>query len=750
MLKLQKEGNLLTTLILLTSVVVFAQLSVLFIFFFINNHTAAALFNFVAATQTLLYVTSVILPVVRFVLEQIVLYVLFVALIWYVTRSLGELCKLRERQIYTLGIVLWCVSVMAVIAANHCYFPSSHFTALDYSVLGSHVTVSAVKWLLIVLCVFLAVALCGTLINLVMQLYHNTHRLRHSLVLLLLLCVGLICVTHQFTTRPYAFSTATAQQPNVIVIGLDALRPDFIGVNNPNIHTPNIDQFVRSSTSFTDNYTPLARTFPAWMSILTSSYPKHNFVRGNFADLQHVHYNASLPAYLQQHGYETLFATDDTGALTLTKSMGFDHTLGPSQGVNTFLLGYLNDFPLSNLIVRTAVGKLLFPYSYGCHLAIATYAPNNFLNLVQQGLHQRTGKPLFLAIHFNLSGWPYYFERPNLNLTLPGMYSNDAEAADKQLGDFFQILAQNDLLTHSIVILLSDHGMGLGLPGDLMLTDARYQGNPRKIRLTRYAYSDDPHRYVISLENSAWKKGMHIDTSFGYGSDVLSRQQYQTLLAFKGYGVDLGKPHIVTERSSLLDIMPTLVDVLHLPHVANLEGESLKSYLFHPEYHVTKPRMFFLESGLTYPEMQQAHVSVDKVLAKLGKLYRVDAKTGLVFIPDDIQRLMSHDKERAIVWGDWALADFPATQRYAYGFDPIDKHHPHAQRSFHFITFVVPPRLFLINLKTKQWTNDMHQPFVRTAPLQPLLTKLRDFYGDELLAAKFSKKTEKLVTTSQN
>ena len=62
-----------------------------------------------------------------------------------------------------------------------------------------------------------------------------------------------------------------------------------------------------------------------------------------------------------------------------------------------------------------------------------------------------------------------------------------------------------------------------------------------------------------------FKHDYGVDTSFGYSGDLLSLKQNHTLLAFKAYGMDLGAAGAVGGISSLLDIFPTVIDLLNLP-----------------------------------------------------------------------------------------------------------------------------------------------------------------------------------------
>src|SRR5207247_493307 len=124
-----------------------------------------------------------------------------------------------------------------------------------------------------------------------------------------------------------------------------------------------------------------------------------------------------------------------------------------------FMLGTLNDLPLSNFIAPTIFGKLFFPYNYANHGSDFIYNPNNFLSEINNVLRKRPAdKPIFLSVHFNLSGWPFiwYNDRMSYGADVLSRYKNSVVGDDKLLANFFVLLKHNQLLNHAVIFLLSD------------------------------------------------------------------------------------------------------------------------------------------------------------------------------------------------------------------------------------------------------------------------------------------------------
>ena len=71
---------------------------------------------------------------------------------------------------------------------------------------------------------------------------------------------------------------------NVVLLGIDALRPDHLGSEGYFRDTaPAIDAFLSESVVFEEAFTPLARTYPSWTSLLTGSWPTTPPVRAGQA-----------------------------------------------------------------------------------------------------------------------------------------------------------------------------------------------------------------------------------------------------------------------------------------------------------------------------------------------------------------------------------------------------------------------------------------------------------------------------------
>jgi hypothetical protein len=719
----KKPRSLIKMLVTLTGFFILAQVLLLLI-----NASTVRVFDAAVSsslTRQILHSHIFISGLLHLLASQLLIYTLFIGLIWYLAVSIGELFSLRSTTSYLFGITLLFVSSTFVLCANYYFVPHSFFSNLMRDTLLSNPLADApMRYALAVTGWLLLTVACLAASNFCFSISKKRHRLRHATVLLI---IAIIVMVNTGSSPPItAGSIATAEKPNIIIIGIDAVRPDFVGFNNKSVTTtPHIDAFLQSGINFSTAYTALPRTFPSWTSILTGSYPKHTGARGNNTDFNEIVLDATLPKILRQAGYETIYSTDDTRFNNTNTLFGFDQVVTPPMGLNDFLLGTANDLPLSNLLITTPMGRLLFPYNYANHGAAITYAPRNYLQLLDETLARRAQKPLFIAVHFTVTHWPFYWFNDKLSITCGEgcRYQAGISEADKQVASFMEALQKNKLLDHAVVVLLSDHGTSMGLQGDRVTAAEHYQGDKAQIKkLTVTKYSRAPQN---SLD---FKNDYGIDTSYGYGGDVLSVKQYHALLAFKGYGVDIGKAHTVSDRTLLMDIAPTLLDLLNLPKLAHSDGLSLKPYFSESTdaHHPQSERPLFWESSFTLEEIEKQGISVEKVLAKTVKLYRMDPQSGLIFIKKDAEQGMGKNKQEAIIQGDWLLAQFPESAR-----TEVIYTEPSQEGALH--TRIEPRYMVLVNLKTGDWTLELDNAFARTAPLKSLREQLYAFYGAEIV-----------------
>lgn len=645
-------------LLILTGFFVFVELS----FFIQCNHAYLADFSFV--TDHLQLPKSILPGIIFYLFAQLLVHFLFCLFAWSLATAISN--KL------SFAIMVWILCLMTVLSANQYYFPNSKFSELN-ALMSNPTWIQAIFYF------------CALSIALLASVALACSRSFRVLFVILLSIAAYYYLKQTPITNDHI---ATKERPNIIIVGIDSLRPDYLGFFGNDIDTPFIDSLLKQSMVFSEAVTPLARTFPSWTSILTGEHPKEIGLRSNLSPQHQADFSQSLPASLRQLGYETIYATDETRFSNIDKNYGFDAIITPPIGLNDFLLGTFNDFPISNLLVNSVIGKWLFPHSYANRAAFITYQPDSFLRLIEPAIQQSRTKPLFLAIHFCLPHHPYLWADLSGHRFEPlSRYTLSIQRVDQQLHDFFTLLSEAHLLDHAIVVLLSDHGEALQLRGDRLTTGESYIGTGKK--------NTPPHFYPPGLEEQ------QVDQSVGHGTDVLSLSQYHTLLAFKLFGTD-NQQKTIPGVVSLLAIKPTILELIE----NKSKNNSLARIIKNQSTSVAQTAHIFIESDFTPQAIRTVYPETREVMLEGIQIFEIDPYTARLTVKHDMGLKIIKSKQVADIYGHWMLALYPQNNQYRM---PI-----------------------LINLKTGTWTNDLRSRFAQNSPAKEMLAKIRTFYGNDL------------------
>ncbi len=677
------RSHLFFYLLLLTTFFIFVEIS-----FFIHS-SGFYLEDFKLVSDHLKIPIHKIFPsLAYFLFVQLMLHLLFTMFIWSMASLTSIAVRNSSQKTEKLGLILWIIGIITVLLANQYFYPDSKFALLISSLLPQKIANIALIAMLIILGIAVLFSIAGLMIIL-MQ--------RKKIVVCGLICVSIAMIGYiQHARVPItivAANAATSARPNIILIGVDSLRPDFLGYFGDNQRTPAMDDFLNHAAVFSEALTPLARTYPSWVSILTGVYPKKDAVRFNLSESIHFNLKETLPAILRQHGYKTIFATDETRFSNIDQHFGFDKVVTPPIGFNDFLIGTLNDFPFSNLLVNTPLGRYLFPFSYGNRPAFVTYNPDSFLNLLRPVLSEPRHQPLFMAVHFCLPHYPYLWAGRPSNTSSFHNYQNAVYRADQQVADFLRIVKQNKLLEKSIVILLSDHGEALELRGDRITESALFMPSVKNLK-----------RIIPRFYPPTFSKE-RVNQSAGHGTDVLGLSQYHIVLAFRFFGIPGQRVAVMPGIVSLLDIKPTVLNFLGIVSHKG-DGTSLSDVIAGKKVAGLEQPDFFIESDFSPEAVRSVHPETRAVMFAGVKFFQINPETTRLTIRKSMVDLILSSKQYADFHGSWVLALYPQT---VHQMMPI-----------------------LVNLKSGEWTNDLRTAFAQQAPAREMLSALKRFYGADI------------------
>ncbi len=430
-------------------------------------------------------------------------------------------------------------------------------------------------------------------------------------------------------------------KPDIIIIGLDSFRPDHLKQSGDTVSiTPHLDEFLTEAYRFERTYTPMARTYPAWMSILTGRYPIEHGARFNLLNPKYLNDpERSLPFLLKAQGYTTAYSIDETRFSNIDKRYGFDITVTPAIGAADFLLSVAADMPLINLLNLTpTLHAALFPYQFINRAVHNTYEPANFDKELAHLVSTADPKhPLFLVTHFELPHWPFDWrdsahyvapENPRLTTLSPVYYQKAVHRADRQFSDLIGLLKSNGRLDNAIVVVLSDHGEGF------------FEFSP--------------------VWNSSDNQRLVLPPFALHGVNVLDESQTRVLLAFKTYGKNrLALQGMSYKLASLVDVAPTVMSL------AKIDKQSLNASgcdLFATQNNrkdCQQERVVFTESGFYVPSLVENNtLDQNKVAQEAYAYYDVNLDTRLTLKDEFLQRLFDN-KQRAVISDQGVFAYLP-------------------------------------------------------------------------------------------
>ena len=399
--------------------------------------------------------------------------------------------------------------------------------------------------------------------------------------------------------------------PNVVFIGLDSLNPLHTGYSGyPLPISPNLDAFLEKSLYFKNTYTPIARTFPAWYSILTGQYPKSSGVRLNLQKRKYIRSkDQCLGHALGREGYKTLHFTDEVRFSNIAAEDGFDHLAHPPMGILDFVFGSIHDFSLTNVFFNNPLGYGIFPFLKNNRAVSHLYDGRYLLNSIEDTIATLINEEnFFLTVHLCLAHWPYFHASPHTFESVPGadpqmsFYDSAVFKVDQQLGRILGALHRYGLYDNSIIVVLSDHGE--------------------------------------SVE--------------GHGSDLKESEQNRTLLAWKPTE---NLPHReIDTLVRTIDIAPTVMDSLGFPlHGMNCDGASLRPlFTTSTQSEEARDESVFMETEFSLDTPGGIGLAVQSMIEQGIDFYEFD-KTGLITVRDEYHDILIRRRNRAILTPEWKL-----------------------------------------------------------------------------------------------
>jgi arylsulfatase A-like enzyme len=283
--------------------------------------------------------------------------------------------------------------------------------------------------------------------------------MRRSIGIVFAAGMALLVVYAAFVPRRSPRAPAT--RPDVIVILIDTLRADHMGVYGYGRDTtPNLDRFARESVVFRRAVSQTSWTKPSIPSLFTALYPsRHGVFEGSSRDTEGHITSDVLPDSLEtlaeafrEHGYETVAFVHNA------QLRGF---LGFAQGFDLYRDRAGDADQINGAFLRWLDGRGEGPF----------YAYLHYLDVHWPYRPPAPFDTLFGAgestIDFATDDWKALREDINDGKIRPGesdvramvaLYDGELRFLDDRLGRLFDDLRRRGLYDDAMIVVTSDHG----------------------------------------------------------------------------------------------------------------------------------------------------------------------------------------------------------------------------------------------------------------------------------------------------
>ena len=327
--------------------------------------------------------------------------------------------------------------------------------------------------------------------------------------------------------------------PNIVLITLDTLRADHLSCYGyQKSTTPNLDRFAEESVIFKNAYATSPWTSPSHASLFTGMYPSKHGLHHNWKVMNS---NRVVPLSEDHQTLAEILAGQGYNTAGIIGGFWCKSTVGLAQGFDHYDDALINVIPdLQHFTLFKIINKF-FPLHDS-----AVRRGLNFSRVASQinrrvfsWLEENYQTPFFLFINYFDPHYPYLppdeysqlfkenetsvvNESEKNRMDLLAQYDGEIAYVDNKVGILLEKLKELNVYENTLIIITSDHGEFFGEHGLWFHAHELYQGVIKIPLIIKYPLSS--------------KRG------------------------------------VSSERVSLVDIMPTILDVLNLPIPKEVQG----------------------------------------------------------------------------------------------------------------------------------------------------------------------------------
>lgn len=293
-------------------------------------------------------------------------------------------------------------------------------------------------------------------------------------------------------------------KPNLLFITVDTTRADHLGCYGyKTAHTPNLDMLAQNGVVLENAISCVPMTLPSHTTLFTGLIPPEHGIRVNAENALNKNI-PTLAEILKANNY-------NTGAVTAST------VVDGSYGLNRGFDNYSDNIQLNSNTL------------YRCGEKVADYS----IAWLKSIINNKDDNPWLLWSHFYDPHQPAHLQAEFSQAVADNAYDSEIAYMDKHIGRIIQWLDENGQLDNTIIVVVGDHGEGLGDHGE----DEH----------AFYIYQSTQHVPCIFT----WKN--HLPKSTRIPLFISSADIMPTLLDLMSINTQIYKPHNDKRNKTLKD-----------------------------------------------------------------------------------------------------------------------------------------------------------------------------------------------------
>lgn len=483
-----------------------------------------------------------------------------------------------------------------------------------------------------------------------------------------------------------------AKRWNVIIIGSDSLRGDKLGYAGyrPRRNdgaaaagvSPNIDALAKEAINLSHCYTPIASTLESGTSLMSSQYPHTHGLRQMYPSEETVKTAKAaitpMAEVLRKTGYDTAAIGDWCAGYYELMPLGFEHVSVSS--FDNFKIYMSQAVVLAHFVIPLyfdhEIGYEIFPQLQSFAQFVT---PKVVTNRVKDRLNRvaQSGEPFFWHVFYSCNHLPYRNPEPYSSMFTDPDYSGpnkngvafdiDEFIGGTDLEDKWKALPEKEIrqirdLYDGCTRMFDDH------VGEILDELKRSGLDQNTIVIVTADHGDNLYEEGVTLGHGL---------TFNGG---LQANHIPMLIRLPG-----AEPKTIPEQINMIDLMPTLADLLEVEKPGNWEGKSYATWLDGSE--TPKHRAFYGETGFPFIQFRVKGIERPK-LPPMDRMTRIDDSFNYQFVlRQEFEKPLVEAKQRCLVSAKWMLICTPtmegkrhfglfAREGAGFGLEDVSSQHP--------------------------------------------------------------------------